>query len=295
MIKIPIPINVYSNYEGYSFFIKLYNDLKDEEFKDVYLDFSDTAWFDANLCAVLGAIITEIKSNINNVYLINLKSKVEDVFSKNFFMASFGGSMIMDFNNTTIKYRRNKIDDEQLIKEFILFELLRKKKFPKLSNAVQIEIIRSIFEIYSNAVIHGNCDFVYSCGQFYPNNNPPRIDFTIVDLGKSIQKNVNEYLNADLNGKDAIKWALAANNTTKPISKNIPGGLGFKIIKDFVELNKGKIQIVSGNGYWEYSNKVESFRDFPKSFQGTIVNIEFNLDDTSIYHFKNENVNDIKF
>jgi len=105
------------------------------------------------------------------------------------------------------------------------------------------EIIRSIFEIYSNAVLHGDCLNVYSCGQFYPRKTPPRIDFTIVDVGKTIKKNVNNFLQKELSGIDAIEWALAENNTTKPKEKNIPGGLGLKIICEFARLNNGKVHI----------------------------------------------------
>jgi hypothetical protein len=64
-----------------------------------------------------------------------------------------------------------------------------------MSDAAKKEIIRSIFEIYSNA--------------------------------------------------------LEENNTTKPVEKNIPGGLGFKIICDFARLNNGKVQIVSSDGCWQ--------------------------------------------
>lgn len=295
MIKIEIQNKVCSDFNGYNFLIELYNSLKYMQFKTIFLDFSNTSWFEANLCAVLGAIITDVQNHINNVELINLQPKIEDIFRRNHFLASFGGSKIPDFNDTTIKYRKNKLNEEKLIKEFLNSELLHKENFPKLSNSAQKEVIRSIFEIYSNAIIHGDCEHVYSCGQLYPTKKPPRIDFTIVDLGRTIQRNVNDFLNVDKSGKEAIRWALEGTNTTKPKDENIPGGLGFKIIKDFVKLNKGKIQIASSNGYWEFIHGEEIFKDFTQKFQGTVVNIEFNLNDDSFYFLKNENVEDIIF
>lgn len=295
MIKKEIQNKVCSDFKGYSFLIELHNSLKDIKFETIILNFSDTTWFEANLCAVLGAIITDIQNNINNVKLINLQPNIEDIFSRNHFLASFGGSKIPDYKDTTIKYRKNKLNEEKLIKEFLNSELLHKESFPKLSSAAQKEVIRSIFEIYSNAIIHGDCKHVYSCGQLYPTKKPPRIDFTIVDLGRTIQRNVREFLNEDKSGKDAIRWALEGTNTTKPKDEKIPGGLGFKIIKDFVKLNKGKIQIVSSNGYWEYTHGEEVFNDLIQKFQGTVVNIEFNLNDDSFYFLKNENVEDIIF
>lgn len=62
-----------------------------------------------------------------------------------------------------------------------------------------------------------------------------------------------------------------------------------------MKLNKGKIQIVSSNGYWEYTHGEEVFNDLIQKFQGTVVNIEFNLNDDSFYFLKNENVEDIIF
>ena len=83
-----------------------------------------------------------------------------------------------------------------------------------------------------------------------------------------------------------IEWALQYGNTTK--TGNISGGLGLDIILEFIKLNKGKIQIISSDGYWEY-RKGESFtNNFPKAFPGTIANLEFNLDDPSRYRLREE-------
>jgi len=294
-MKIEFPKDICSDFNGYSFFIELYERTKKFILKNIELDFSKTEWFEANLCAVLGSIINKIQSNLNNVELTNLKPNIENIFCRNHFLASFGGSIIPDTTETTIKYRKNKLTDEKFIKEFLFSELILKSDFPKLSLIAQKEIARSIFEIYSNAVIHGDCDFVYSCGQYFPRKTPPHIDFTIVDLGRTIKTNVNTYLNNDKTGKEAIEWAIEANNSTKPKINNIPGGLGLKLILDFVRLNKGKIQIVSSDGYWEMNKNTIKADDFKFEFPGTIVNIEFNLDDKNFYYLKTEKVEDIVF
>ncbi|MDD3877956.1 MAG: hypothetical protein PHT69_15145 [Bacteroidales bacterium] len=294
-MKIEFPKDICSNFDGYSFFIELHERTKNLILNNIELDFTKTEWFEANFCAVLGAIINEIQSNLNSVELTNLKPLIKDIFSRNHFMASFGGYIIPDATETTIKYRKNKLTDEKFIKEFLFSELILKSDFPKLSLIAQKEIARSIFEIYSNAVIHGDCDFVYSCGQYFPRKSPPHIDFTIVDMGRSIKTNVNEYLNVNKTGKEAIEWAIEANNSTKPKINNIPGGLGLKLILDFVKLNKGKIQIVSSDGYWEMNKGKINSDSFNYFFSGTIVNIEFNLDDKNFYYLKSEKVEDIIF
>ena len=292
---ITIPERISSDFSGYDFLSDLNARIEKITLRNIIIDFSGNVWFEANLCAVLGAIINQASTNFNNVFIQNLNPKQKDIFSRNHFLASFGGEKIADYGNTTIKYRRNRLTDDKLIKEFLDKELINKPDFPKLSEAAKKEIIRSIFEIYSNAVIHGDCKDVFSCGQFYPQKQPPRIDFTIADLGKTIKKNVCDFLQKKVSGVDAIKWALEENNTTKPKEDNIPGGLGFKLICDFVRLNKGQVQIVSSDGYWQMTNGTQQTKTLNKPFPGTIVNIEFNLDDKSFYSLKNEKQNNIIF
>ena len=295
MITIDVPNSVRSDLEGFSFLTQACNELQNERNELIIFDFGRVRWFEANLCAVLGAIFNKLQDSFNQVRLINLNSSITSIFSRNHFMASFGGSKIPDTNDTTIKYRKNRLTDEKLIHSFLFTELMGKQDFPRLSDAARKEIERSIFEIFSNAVLHGSCTHIYSCGQYYPNKRPPRIDFTIVDLGNTIKSNVNQFLNADYTGKDAIEWAVAERNTTKPKEKNIPGGLGFKIISEFVQLNKGKVQIVSSNGYWQLVRGDTYSAHLNSDFPGTIVNLEFNLDDQSFYYLENEKAVDIVF
>lgn len=286
--RIHIPSKVSSNYDGYSFLASLHHQLNSYEFENIELDFSNNSWFEANLCAALGAIINHAETRLNQFSLLNLSSRLESIFSRNHFLASFGGYKINDLKNTTIKYRRNKLNDDKLIKEFLDKELINKPDFPKLSNAAKSEIIRSIFEIYSNAVIHGGCTEVFSCGQFYPNKTPPRIDFTIVDVGRTIRNNVRDFLSNDISGIDAIEWALLEKNTTKSKARNIPGGLGFDIIRNFARMNNGKVQIVSSDGCWQLNRGKEKSYTLDYAFPGTLVNLEFNLDDQSFYYLKEE-------
>lgn len=106
---------------------------------------------------------------------------------------------------------------------------------------------------------------------------------------------MNTHLITELSGIDAIKWALQENNTTKPKSENIPGGLGLKIICDFARLNKGKVQIISSDGCWQLSHEKEEFLVLDYPFPGTLVNLEFNLDDQSFYYLENETPEEIIF
>ena len=101
-------------------------------------------------------------------------------------------------------------------------------------------------------------------------------------MGISIKKNVNDYLGKKLTGAEAIEWTLEYGNTTK--TGNISGGLGLDIMFQFIQMNKGKVQIVSSDGYWESRKGVLDRSNFEHAFPGTIVNIE----DESSYLLKEE-------
>ena len=284
---IKIPRRVSSDYEGYNNLVKLYQKVKGTSFDTVIFDFSECRWFEANLCSVLGSICNELESGINTIKFVNLDNSIENIFRKNEFLKHFGGESIDDVYQTTIKYRRYKPTEQTLFKEYLDKELLSKEEMPNMSELLQKKINESIFEIFENAVTHGNSKYVFSCGQFYPNKIPPRIDFTIVDLGNTIKANVNSFLKKEWSASATIQWAVEGSNTTK--TGNTPGGLGLKIIRDFLKMNKGKIQIVSGDGYWHLDKNSRIFvKELEDNFEGTIVNLEFNIDDGSSYILNEE-------
>ena len=153
-----------------------------------------------------------------------------------------------------------------------------------MSPLLRKKIKESILEIFDNARSHGKCEFIFSCGQYYPKKG--RLDFTVVDIGRTIRKNVRDYLQENVSGKEALDWAVKENTTTK--KDNIPGGLGLTLIREFLCKNKGKIQIASADGYW-YEKECTSYsEDLSIVFGGTAVNLEFNVNDQSSYCLTSE-------
>lgn len=106
-----------------------------------------------------------------------------------------------------------------------------------MSQALNKRFLQSLLEIFQNAAIHSQSGpGVFICGQFYPQKQ--RLDFTIADAGIGIRENVRQYTGRPkMNSCDAIRWALEEGNTTKTGKQ--PGGLGLKLLKDFICLNKG--------------------------------------------------------
>ncbi len=283
-MRFKFPKSIKSDFEGYNALMDFYNKTKNLVVEEIILDFDDTKWLEANLIAILGAILNKAQSELNDVRIENLSKNIKDLFSRNLFLSHFGGLQIPDYYETTIKYRKFKITEEKLFKDYLDRELLSKKAMPDMSILLRKKISESIFEIFNNAVIHGHCDNIFSCGQYYPNKK--RLDFTIVDIGKTIKINVNDYMKKNFSGKSAIEWAVTEGNTTK--QEAIPGGLGLSLIREFLKKNSGKIQIISADGYWEQKENSENSNVFSLSFPGTVVNLEFNIEDRNYYCFSSE-------
>ena len=285
-MNILIPPVVKSNYEGYKFFIKLYYSLHDYQKKNYIINFEQTKTFEANLSAILRAINDTGREKGKNIEIINAKNTVKDHFILNGFFEnqnqtreSYSATMVIPFNKFT------PFQDIEFM-QYVAEKMLSNPNFPEHSKMLSKKINTSIFELFENARTHGNCKNIYTCGQITDEGGNARLDFTIVDMGKTIKNNVNEYLGEELNGTDAISWAMESGHTTK--TGDISGGLGLDIIFEFIKLNKGKIQIVSSDGYWEFSNNEVIEKKFEKPFLGTIANIEVNLNDKSKYKLKEE-------
>jgi hypothetical protein len=79
----------------------------------------------------------------------------------------------------------------------------------------------------------------------------------------------------------AISWATEERNTTK--SGSVPGGLGLKLLREFIDLNGGSIQIVSDAGYWRREGQKTTTARMLHRFPGTVVSLEINTNDTNSY------------
>lgn len=277
---------VMSDFDGYNSLISLYYAISQNSENEIILDFKNCTKFEANLSAILGAICSISEEQKKTISFINLNNAIQKILQKNKFLCNYGWDAVHNTNNTIITFQKFTPYADIEFMDYIRDELLAKPDFPKLSRLLGKKINESIFEIFENARTHGLCKYIHTCGQYFSSESIKRLDMTIVDMGKTIKTNVNDYLHTNFSGSEAIQWALAYGNTTK--TGNIPGGLGLDIIFEFIKLNKGKIQIVSSNGYWEYRNEETENRLFDKPFPGTIVNIEFNLDDKDSYRLTEE-------
>ena len=272
-----------SDFAGFSQLAGLAARTGDVSFDEVELNFRWVRWFDANMAAPLGALLARLKSRLNDIALTHMPPQIEQVLSKNSFLASYGYRRRPDTYGTTIEYHRFKPTEESFFASY-LEEHLVGKGIPRMSEGLNSRFRESILEIFNNSATHSNTGSIFACGQYFPNKD--LLDFSMVDLGIGIRERILRAKKLDLRPLDAILWSLDGNNTTR--TGTVPGGLGLKLLRDFAAINKGRLQIVSDAGYWEKSSTGLATRTLPRPFPGTVVNLEINTADKHSYCLASE-------
>lgn len=276
---------IYHDQKGFEALIEFDAQTKDCILKNITVDMSATSWFDADMCAAFGALLYRLGNRLNTVRLTDIQTSVEKILSKNGFLSHYGREKIPDRWGTTIPYQRFDVKDDRYFAGYIESELVRRSEVPAMSPGLLKKFRESIFEIFSNAVLHSQTELgVFGCGQFFPKGQ--RLDFCVADLGIGIRRNVKEKAGRDLTPEGAITWATEGCNTTK--QGPIPGGLGLKLLGEFIELNGGCIRIVSDAGYWQRGKDGIVTNRFSQPFPGTVVSVEINTADTQSYALSSE-------
>ena len=279
--------NIKNTFESFQKLIDFHQEHKDKEFDTIPLELWN--WFSANLCAALGSILDIHSNNLNTIYFNHISPEIERILLKNDFLSYFGRSRLIDNHHTTIRFLKLKTTDGKYFNNYVVHELIGRTELPQMSDLVKAKMTEAIYEIFVNAQIHSESKEIYTCGQFFPREH--KIEFTIVDRGIGFKRKVNERFNSNLSSIQAIEWAIKDKNTTKI---GVTGGIGLALLKEFIERNKGKMQIVSDDGFYQFDTQGEQKQFFNGSFPGTIVNLQFKTDDNSSYVLKSElNSNDI--
>lgn len=251
----------------------------------IELDLSDATWIDADLCAPFGALLYALGERINTVKLLNIRPDVERALTQNGFLSIYGRKAVPDRWGTTLPYQQFDPKDDRYFADYVETKLIRRTELPAMSSALLKKLSESLFEIFSNAVIHSSTEMgIFSCGQFFPKRD--RLNFSVADLGIGIRRNVTETTGLTLDAAQAIEWATTGRNTTRRGA--IPGGLGLKLLVQFVDLNGGSLQIVSDAGYWRRENGKSCIVQLTRPFPGTVVSVEINTADQQSYVLASE-------
>ncbi len=281
-MSIPLP-PIWHNQAGFETLVNLYAQTEKRFLDSIEVEL--TGWFDADMCAVLGATLYKLGQNGNSVLLKVQLPAVEKILSRNGFLSHYGRQQLPDAWGTTIPYQRFDVKDDHYFGRYIETRLVRRPEMPDMSPGLIKKFREGVFEIFSNAVMHSRTELgIFSCGQFFSRRR--RLNFAVADLGIGIRQNVREHTGLNLTAEQAIAWATEGQNTTK--RGPIPGGLGLKLLREFIEMNGGRIQIVSDAGYWKQEESQVSWTRLRHPFPGTVVTLEIDTADTKSYSLAEE-------
>lgn len=287
VVCIKMPSSISSNFDGYNRLINLFSCYQKADVDKIEIDFRANAWFEANLLPIVYAYVDygSRKFKIISVYIYKETSKLHQLFIRNgFAKLCFNMEYQPKWHETVVPFKVFRADNTYDFATYIDAEIVR--YFPKMENSVMKALSSYIQELFGNAQIHGICDRVFTCGQYYHQNH--KMDFTIVNTGVTIGKNVVDYLNEYGRPlpENNISWAVQPANSTKRTSS---GGWGLSLMQEFIFHNNGKYQIISGNEFWELNCKKNNQGKLDNFFPGTIINIEIDQSDNAYYRYKRRN------
>jgi hypothetical protein len=259
---------------------------------------SRVSWIDANMCAPFGALLWSYfnsrEAQGKETRILNMNSDIENIFEKNGFLSDIcrDSAKKPDTNKTVIEYRRFRNCDSSLFKEYVENHFIEKHigcHIPEMKVPLKKKFRESIFEIFENAVFHSQTRLgIFACGQYFPRKE--LLNFSITDLGIGIRNNLYQNLRLNYEPERAISWALDGVNTTRQCLGGTPGGLGLKLIKNFIYNNKGKMMIISDGGYWSFKDGKEDLRRLRLVFPGTTVNITIRTTGCAEYDLLNRTI-----
>jgi len=267
---------------------------------EIVWDFSNVRDLDENLCAALGVFLA-IWGKDNRRVLVQWQSQeLMATFKRNGFLKEL--SLPRAWYDVLFGLSPDRVIDESEQKSDVvpfhkfdrtdtdgqaayISRLLEIPWWPKMSDAVKRALAEQILEVFSNACEHSESELgVFVCGNVCKAGSK-MMRISIADAGIGFRKKIEKALGFVMPSAKAIAWGMAKNNTVRLGS---PGGLGLKLLQEFISKNDGKLSVLSDRGFWELSSGREKMEELEFSFPGTVVTITVNAEDSKIYRMASE-------
>ena len=247
------------------------------------LDWSGCRYFPAQFVAVLDGLLARSGLTSEQVAMIGLHPKVEQILRRNAYLLPYGFPALDDGYGTTIPSRRYTLDEHRRFAADVRTEYIGRVEFPSVSDGVAYRLTQSLLEVYVNARMHSaSAHGVFVCGQSFRQRQ--RLALVVYDCGLGIPSSVRSFLPERLDDVDAITWAMTSGNTTKASS----GGLGLALLEEFIKLNSGQLAVVSGRGaYLVESGKARSAQ-LADPLPGTCISVSVRTNDNNVYTMEEE-------
>ncbi|WP_349437420.1 ATP-binding protein [Pararhizobium sp. A13] len=263
---------------GFQALASLHQALSAFEGEHLCIDCATLSWLDAHLSAPFQTIALHCVAKGNRLQLANLRDSVRTILKKNGLLKD----KAPDTNHTTMPVTRFELHQEVEFANYTRRHMAR-REMPAMTPQLKAKFYEGIDELFANSSLHSSSKIrVTVAGQFFPRNE--RLSFSISDGGRGIDGSLRAAGLTILSSEDAIDWAMQPNNTSR--HGDIPGGLGLRLIRDFVEVNRGTLTVCSSSGFWMQNGSEVSKKRLRHRFPGTAVVLDIMTSDKNRYDLK---------
>jgi len=214
---------------------------------------------------------------------IAIETMSEHVYAR-FLESGCAYHLIQVPKNPHALFRHDLIENHDAIIKFLKEEWLASANIT-MSELLRNEFISRLWEVYANAFEHGDSQHgVYTCGERADDDT---LLLTVADFGRGIPANAATNLGRTyVSGEEALNWAFTRGTTTV-VNQRYPRGLGLDLIKDFVRLNDGSVEIFSHHGHGIVTKMEDRFRSLLPWISATVVQMRIRCDNMH-YMFTSE-------
>jgi hypothetical protein len=254
----------------------------------VDLDFSNCNFLAAEAVSILAGLVLFRMGKGQATFVLqdSLATDVRKNLWKMGFLDLFGVGACSYTSNSLPLYHRDTEDAEALI-EYIDRELMSREEMPTMSKALQKEIRRSFVEIFGNVFYHSHSPIGgLVCGQIYPKGK--EIQFTFYDAGIGIGAKVRSCVPTVRNDADAICWALERGTSTLALAEGHPRGLGLYLLRKFLKVNDGTLQVYANKGYFREQSGRTTSSEIGTFLSGTLIDLRIRIKGGVSYKFSDE-------
>jgi hypothetical protein len=240
----------------------------------ISIDFRLIHFFEANMSALLLALIKILECQNSNTCIIEIPTLHEpsEILHRNGFVSHVRSVPhdIKDDRKTTVPLKKFYKTDADAFVNYIEEDFLKHRGLEGIEPHVLSKIKESYLELFANIDLHADTEQpLYACGQFFPRRR--EFKFTIVDVGVGFLKNFQKIDSSITTSEAAIRCALHGKST----KQEARGGSGLSNILRLCVEQKAEFHVVSGDAYFLFDGQKASFCSIVQPFLGTTIHLVF--------------------
>lgn len=254
----------------------------------VALDFDTCDFLSAEAVAVLAGFVQFRLARGLQTRLLpdTLRREVRKNLWKMGLLELFGKRPCQSPENSLPLYRQETYDREAIVR-YIEREVMSRAEMPLMSKELRKEIRRSFVEIFGNVFHHSESVIGgLVCGQVYPKRK--EIQLTFFDAGTGIGRNVRSCVRGISDDPTAIRWALERGTSTLALFQGHPRGLGLYLLRQFLKLNGGELQVYANSGYYREQGTEHQAVVFNPPLKGTLIDLRIRIEESISYRLSGE-------